>query len=195
MKLRTSSSSGVATQLAINSAWRTFCLWYFAIRPALTLLLHSQLVLPTSWYPSILLRFHRWYVGWSGDPLLSVPPRWFQGIVVTMLTVQMPFELYALKQVVEGKKRWQAWIPVYAVHVLTGWIPVFAEVVGGTHVGMNMVRTLLPKVADLIGVLVLLGLAYERGIFASLIATGSGGPEVILTPSPTPSKTAKSSTN
>jgi hypothetical protein len=124
-----------------------------------------------------------------------VPPRWFQGIVVTMLTVQMPFELYALKQVAAGKKRWQAWIPVYAVHVLTGLVPVFAEVLGGTHVRMNMIRTLLPKVTDLVGVLVLLGLAYERGILASILATGHAGPEVIPTPSPTPSKAAKSAIN
>lgn len=189
--MRVSSSIPMSSP---SATWRTFCTWYFAIRPALILLLHSQLVLPTSWYPSILLRFHRWYVTWSGDPLLTVPPCWFQGIVVSMLLLQMPFELYALNQVANGKKRWQAWIPVYATHVVSCLIPVFADLMGGIHPGMNTARTMLPKVADIAGVLALLGLAYKQDIFASLLGTGMSGPEVIITPAPTPSKSKSSST-
>lgn len=187
--MRGSSSAALQTP---STTWRTFCLWYFSIRPTLILLLHSQLVLPTIWYPSILLRFHRWYVSWSGDPLLTIPPRWFQGIVIAMMVGQVPFEGWALKQVSEGKRKWQMWVPVYATHVLTCMVPVFADLLGGTHVKMNTIRTLLPKVADLVGILALLWLSYKQGIFASLIGTHAG-PEVIITPAPTPSKLKSSS--
>lgn len=145
------------------AAWLTFCTWFFSIRPVLTLLLHTQLVLPTSWYPSLLIKAHRWWIQWSGDQLMSVPPRWWQGTVMAMVLVQMPYEVWACHQIYTGSRTWIYWLPAYCIHTATCMIPVLADILIGQYEGMNRFRTLLPKTADFLGVLLLAAFAQSQG--------------------------------
>lgn len=145
-------------------AWTTFLAWYFALRPLFIVLLHSQLVLPTRWYPAALLALHRWYVGWSGDPLLTVPPPWFQGVVVAMLAGQLPFELAALSGLYHGTHKWELGLPLYIAHTATTMVPVLADLLGAQHPSMHLLKTLLPKLADLAALALLAAYARQRGL-------------------------------
>ena len=103
-----------------------------------------------------------------------------------MMLIQAPFEVFAFKDIMDGRMRWMNWVPYYGVHLLTSLIPVFSHLLMAPHPGMDWMRTLLPKVADASGVLLVMAYAFQHGVFSRMFQ-----PAPIVTPPTTPQGKAK----
>lgn len=145
--------------LSSSNFWQAFLWSYFIVRPLLTLVLHAQLVLPTSLYPEYLVDFHAWYCRVSKDPLLTNTYPWFQALMLAQLFIQAPFEVYCIWCLYRGKKKYVGWLPVYVAHVLTCILPAVFEIAYGKHYAGGevkfMMMALLPKVYDAVCVMML----------------------------------------
>ena len=95
---------------------------------------------------------------------MTKPPVWWQGIVAFGLVLgQVPFELAALHDIRQGRRRWIGGLPFYCVHVLSCMVPMFADLMMSSDENINRARTLIPKLMDLAAVLMLLVYARLQG--------------------------------
>jgi len=103
-------------------------LFYYVIHVPITLFCDSQVVLPSSYYPSFLLDAMKNYTVMFEDKLCAQQPTWFWSMTFVEVFVQFPFffvSIYAFLM----KRNWIR-IPtiIYGSHVATTLIPILGSV-------------------------------------------------------------------
>ena len=116
---------------------RAIALLYFVSHIPITLLIDGQALLPPSYFPSWAKQSLQWYISLSNDPLMSKARTskefaWFRGLIAIELTFQLPL-FFALTYGFYARAQ-STWVHVvniiYAVHVMTTMVPIFASLAG-----------------------------------------------------------------
>eukprot|EP00798_Chlamydomonas_sp_ICE-L_P018166 gene18166-24598_t len=100
---------------------------YFATHIPITLLIDSQSIIPSDFYPSWAQDALEWHIKVNGDHLVSSNFPWFQALAACELLFQFPF-FFVAAYAFACEKRWIR-IPalIYGVHVATTMIPILGD--------------------------------------------------------------------
>ncbi|THU86226.1 hypothetical protein K435DRAFT_684042 [Dendrothele bispora CBS 962.96] len=104
---------------------------FFLTHVPASLLIDFQALYPPSYVPSLLLNLQRWYVGFSGDPLIGGMAQgkgndelvWFSTFVWLELLFQFPVFLLGMKGLWKGSKSIYPLLLAYSASTATTTLP------------------------------------------------------------------------
>ncbi|KAJ1970083.1 Transmembrane protein 97 [Dispira parvispora] len=107
---------------------------YFMVHIPTTILIDSQIVLPSWLYPQPLLNLSDFWHRVSGDPLMAVDqfgldPNmvWLYTFVVAELVLQLPFFFYAARELYWDSPCIRLPLGLYGAHVATTTLPILVS--------------------------------------------------------------------
>eukprot|EP00210_Caulerpa_lentillifera_P007314 g6991.t1 len=115
--------------MALLILFDSLTLLFFIVHLPVSVIVDSQVLFPTKWYPKWATDIVEDYITDSGDPLMSNPELWFASLVACELVFQVPFFVcgvwcYLTKQ---------CWIRIpailYSVHTCTTMIPIVSTLI------------------------------------------------------------------
>ncbi|KAJ9533010.1 hypothetical protein QJQ45_018099 [Haematococcus lacustris] len=109
---------------------------YFLVHIPTTLLIDSQSLAPSSWYPNAARELLQWHIKTNNDHLVSPVaenPPWFVALVVCEVVLQLP----AFLVLAYGLAYYKPWVRIpciiYGTHVATTLVPILADFIFGNH--------------------------------------------------------------
>lgn len=128
------SSSGQEVSqplLEARPGWDTIFFFFFLTHVLITVLWHSQMILPTKIYPQCLRDLTKTYSKDWQDPLnfSQKTPVWYLSIIYCEVFLQLPFHFVAIYVFWSGS-HYHPWFRIpsimYSIHVATTFMPIFA---------------------------------------------------------------------
>ncbi|GIL60429.1 hypothetical protein Vafri_15020, partial [Volvox africanus] len=108
---------------------------YFILHIPTTILVDSQSIVPSKYYPSWAKELLQWHIKTNGDHLVSTNPLWFVSLVLCECFLQLPFFFIAAFAFIK-RRNWIR-IPsiVYGVHVATTMVPILVDILFSPSAG------------------------------------------------------------
>jgi hypothetical protein len=100
---------------------------FMLINIPIVLLVESQAVFPSVFFPQSLLDAVQWYVHLSGDYLVRDKPPFFRGLVLAELVFQLPLLVVNSYAFIAGKGWGRITGILFGAQLFTTMVPIFAD--------------------------------------------------------------------
>ncbi|KAI9275928.1 transmembrane protein 6/97 [Phascolomyces articulosus] len=112
---------------------------YFLTHIPITLCIDLQGFYPADQIPQVLKDAVAFYVNTYKDPFMgaTTPIHWFEGVTLCELFLQLPFFFVALYGLYNDSIHVRVGLMVYASHVATTMVPIFAELFFNPGFGLS----------------------------------------------------------